>query len=290
MVNNYRLDDYTICPICKKKFISSIKHRKYCSEKCFKENRKHRKYDKNRYIRRITCKHCGEKDTTYKNFYKSGCCMSVECIEKDKRLKKSISKKYNKKKKSNQITRYKINKKSRFRKKTLRNLVNNIKKTKKCNMCNESRFYCLEFHHLDNKDKKNTVSRLISRQYGKKTVLKEINKCIVLCNNCHAEEHHKEIKYASKRYERKADQIRKWLDRYKSQLRCEKCGYNKNIRAIVFHHINPKNKTFSMCNAQKYTTNKKKIIEEINKCSVLCKNCHAETHYLKKHGKTISKE
>jgi len=58
-----------------------------------------------------------------------------------------------------------------------------------CLKCNDKRTYCLDFHHIDPKTKKDTVSRLINNG-AYKLVREEIKKCIVLCRNCHAEFHY----------------------------------------------------------------------------------------------------
>jgi len=56
---------------------------------------------------------------------------------------------------------------------------------------------------------------------------------------------------------------------------CELCGYNKCIRALQFHHVDPSKKCFGI--SQKgLTYAKKKYIEEAAKCVLLCANCHAE--------------
>jgi hypothetical protein len=49
-------------------------------------------------------------------------------------------------------------------------------------------YYALEFHH-ETDDKKYTVSKM--KTLSIKTVMKEIEKCIVICANCHREIHHK---------------------------------------------------------------------------------------------------
>jgi len=59
---------------------------------------------------------------------------------------------------------------------------------------------------------------------------------------------------------------------------CAICGYNKCIEALDFHHVNPKDKSFSLNIAGTHHKNKD-IVGELNKCILLCKNCHAETHY-----------
>ncbi len=69
-----------------------------------------------------------------------------------------------------------------------------------------------------------------------------------------------------------------WFDDYKKTLKCEICGYNKCPEALDFHHKDIKEKEFSIGHALNIC-GKEKIIEEINKCRVLCANCHRELHY-----------
>ena len=58
---------------------------------------------------------------------------------------------------------------------------------------------------------------------------------------------------------------------------CIKCGYNKNYAALQFHHRNPEEKEFSWKKARMLTQSKIDI--ELEKCDLLCANCHAELHY-----------
>lgn len=56
---------------------------------------------------------------------------------------------------------------------------------------------------------------------------------------------------------------------------CEKCGYNKSLNALQFHHINPEDKDFTI-GGRNYSIDKMK--REVDKCVLLCSNCHVETH------------
>jgi hypothetical protein len=55
---------------------------------------------------------------------------------------------------------------------------------------------------------------------------------------------------------------------------CSICGYNKNPNCLDFHHVNPKNKKFPLMIGNIYAHSNEKIIKELNKCILLCKNCH----------------
>lgn len=58
---------------------------------------------------------------------------------------------------------------------------------------------------------------------------------------------------------------------------CEKCGYNKCLGALQFHHLDPAQKGFGI--AEKGVTRKLEAqLDEIKKCVLLCANCHAEAH------------
>lgn len=60
---------------------------------------------------------------------------------------------------------------------------------------------------------------------------------------------------------------------------CEVCGYNKNYAALIFHHLNPENKSFSLDARKLSNTNWESIEKEWQKCQLLCSNCHAEIHF-----------
>lgn len=59
---------------------------------------------------------------------------------------------------------------------------------------------------------------------------------------------------------------------------CEECGYNKCIEALEFHHLDETKKDFSI---SKVADRKAwaKIKLELDKCQLVCSNCHREKHY-----------
>jgi predicted HNH restriction endonuclease len=61
----------------------------------------------------------------------------------------------------------------------------------KCNICGYSKSpAAFDFHHAKG-DKENLISIMI-KDSSKEKLLKEANKCILLCANCHRELHHKD--------------------------------------------------------------------------------------------------
>lgn len=71
---------------------------------------------------------------------------------------------------------------------------------------------------------------------------------------------------------------REWLEEYKSDLECEECGEDRSA-CLEFHHEDPdeKFKEVSKMVPQNYSI--EKIKEEIEKCKVLCSNCHKILHF-----------
>ena len=59
--------------------------------------------------------------------------------------------------------------------------------------------------------------------------------------------------------------------------RCNRCGYDRCVDALEFHHLDSSMKDFGISN-RGYTRSWKKIREEIEKCELLCANCHREVH------------
>lgn len=57
---------------------------------------------------------------------------------------------------------------------------------------------------------------------------------------------------------------------------CQICGYKKNFKALDFHHKIPSDKTFTI--SSKHNGPYEVLLEEVKKCMLLCRNCHAELH------------
>ena len=57
--------------------------------------------------------------------------------------------------------------------------------------------------------------------------------------------------------------------------KCERCGYDKYLGALDFHHIDPNEKELTIGNRD---FKLKDCIEETKKCILICSNCHREFH------------
>jgi len=99
-------------------------------------------------------------------------------------------------------------------------------------------------------------------------------------------------KYSKKYYEKPGAKEKKYKN---AQLRillikekaveykggkCSICGYNKCIYALEFHHTNPLEKDKNLNNRG---IDRRKSFEslkiELDKCILVCANCHREIHY-----------
>jgi hypothetical protein len=144
-----------------------------------------------------------------------------------------------------------------------------------CSYCGEKRLWALCFHHQNPDLKEYSITNLIARKARFEDLVKEAHKCLLVCHNCHRGFH--PLKSESSILNKKL-----CLD-YKNGHNCTKCDYSKNINALEFHHED-ETKKFKI---SKYIVDKKwKCIDdidpivkkELNKCTVLCRNCHQEIH------------
>ncbi len=58
--------------------------------------------------------------------------------------------------------------------------------------------------------------------------------------------------------------------------KCVRCGYNKCPAALDFHHLEPTGKE---TNGELRSYSWEKLKAEIDKCILVCSNCHREIHY-----------
>lgn len=109
--------------------------------------------------------------------------------------------------------------------------------------------------------------------------LKEISKEVGRTRNC-IKKYITGYKIRSRNITR-SQSVVNWRKRTKLKLveykggKCEKCGYNKCLEALQFHHLNPKEKDFTIA-GKSWSFDKLKL--EVDKCSLLCANCHIEEH------------
>ena len=127
---------------------------------------------------------------------------------------------------------------------------------KKCNLCSEEKD--IEEYHKDTRRSK--VTGLLYRRG--------------VCKKCY-----------NSRKTKKRLEVRAKFRKYKEGLSCEYCGYSKkthssfSINALEFHHILSSTKKYTIGNMiSQATYTWKTIMNEVNKCRVLCCLCHRERH------------
>ena len=124
------------------------------------------------------CSQCGhEKDTTlFRKHPRQG--TQPYCLE----CQRTRSKQWyadNKKKQQDNVQRNRV---------SFQQTITAWKQTLKCACCSESDVSCLDLHHKDEATKDYTIAKIKNRVSW--TILaREINKCIVLCSNCHRKTH-----------------------------------------------------------------------------------------------------
>ena len=59
--------------------------------------------------------------------------------------------------------------------------------------------------------------------------------------------------------------------------KCIRCGYNKYPEVLEFHHKDPSQKDFNV-SSKGHCRSWERVKKEIEKCNLLCANCHREIH------------
>ena len=63
--------------------------------------------------------------------------------------------------------------------------------------------------------------------------------------------------------------------------KCKNCGYNKNVACLDFHHLDMSEKDDGIANliCRRIKKTLKDLKKELDKCIILCSNCHREIHF-----------
>ena len=76
------------------------------------------------------------------------------------------------------------------------------------------------------------------------------------------------------------------LNQIKTERGCARCGYNAHPAALDFNHVHGEK---SLAIGQDPKAAWQKLMDEINKCEVLCANCHRIHTYENRHWHTKRK-
>lgn len=126
---------------------------------------------------------------------------------------------------------------------------------------------CIQLNllNIDVLDIHNEKTKICTICHQEKTLDNFYNKRTV-CKNCVRKI--QQIKYTNHTNE---------LNSYKQKLGCAKCG-EKRFYLLDFHHIHPEEKKFTISDAS--NTKIETLQKELDKCILLCANCHREFHWL----------
>lgn len=142
----------------------------------------------------------------------------------------------------------------------------------KCNFCEYNNEQLLQFHHIDPTTKLFNIGRCDCRM---SKMIEEADKCILVCANCHVLLHCKTTV--------KNDQHQKMKTAFLEYLgarSCCKCGESKSQAILEFHHLCSEKKDFTINSYRGgYKNLSDKIKTELDKCVVMCRNCHFEEHF-----------
>jgi hypothetical protein len=175
------------------------------------------------------------------------------------------------------------------------------KTTIRCIRCGENDPACLQFHHRSRGEKKMSIATYVFQASNLEKFIQELDKCDVLCANCHLIEHWQErdesadiLEYtelqqqlmdtqgwrARLKIKRRIFQLDGviWFNRYKRTLTCNSCDVS-HPACLQFHHIDSNNKYKDVGNLVYRVTKIDQLKREIDKCEVLCSNCHAKYHW-----------
>ena len=84
------------------------------------------------------------------------------------------------------------------------------------------------------------------------------------------------MKCRTEAVQRRREKIKELAVQYKGG-KCCICGYNRYLGALEFHHLNPTEKDFGI-GTKGYTRSFEKVKGELDKCILVCSNCHKEIH------------
>ena len=104
------------------------------------------------------------------------------------------------------------------------------------------------------------------------------------------DEHRADIKASQRKwYLKNSDRVKKraadqkaaataWLKEFRAKAKCVQCGED-HPATLDFHHIDPSEKDLPLADAAHRGWSIARLKREIEKCVVLCANCHRKLHY-----------
>lgn len=167
-----------------------------------------------------------------------------------------------------------------------------------CERCGEGFPGALDFHHPGTKEA--DISVLTNHGYSQERIITEIDRCDVLCANCHQKEHFaltseelatfsseidiregpwKHPDFTGNGSERRRQLLRMWVLLYKEASGgCARCDETDPM-CLEFHHLDNDRENSSIGRMIAYESPRERFLREFGKCEIICRNCHRMEHY-----------
>ena len=153
----------------------------------------------------------------------------------------------------------------------------------KCSCCGleTDHYEQYECHHINPMKGDRRISKLLRKDWDF-VVVPELRKCVLICRRCHNSLTSQIARSKpnqttrQKREAQRTDTHKHRCIEYMGGARCQICGYEtKDLMQYDFHHLfNKKSDIGSL----RYANWDMVIQPELDKCSVLCANCHISVH------------
>jgi hypothetical protein len=130
---------------------------------------------------------------------------------------------------------------------------------------------CMDYDHIKG-NKIKSIARMIMDNTPKETILKEIEKCELVCCLCHNKRTYKRQTRADE--SKLSDTVKNNREIIKNakQNKCYSCGVQRDECNMQFDHIESSIKFKNISQLQNYKT--ETLLREIQKCNVICALCH----------------
>lgn len=157
----------------------------------------------------------------------------------------------------------------------------------RCEFCKKQFKFCqMDGHHKVPEEKEFQIAKLMVKDIENNTkYIEELDKCIWLCARCHLNSHYDPTKTYEETIKDKKKGRRK--DRHKAKIIecfgniCKICNDKLLPKEMEFHHKDPLAKEVRIAEViVKWSWDR--IKKEVEKCDILCRNCHRLVEQKKK--------
>lgn len=151
--------------------------------------------------------------------------------------------------------------------------------TKVCNKCYQRKDISEFYKRKNSKDSLRSQCKLCYKKSIDRDKKKVSNKIYRLKNKIKLKQYRSKNKKRSNELRNKRYLMKKLEAINYKGGKCSICGYDKCIQALEFHHLYPNEKESDISILIQKNKDFKLIKRELDKCILLCSNCHREIHY-----------